>query len=299
MKNIIKCCIPLLIGGAIGMVLRLLVGWWGFLIIFPWIGFSITFGCLVALKRKGIKKDLGRRICLLMVSPLFLFFLGICQRENLQLEEFVFYFLLFVETGLIIRVFIHFCIAKVFGPFIWGRGFCGWTCWTAALVEWLPIKENTKIPVHLTRFRYLALLICFMLPLSFIWLGYDWINMHIQGAGHSGIFALGKPGSLIWFIASNLIYYSLAVWLAFRYKKKRAFCKIACPVSLFMKCQTTVALIQRIPTGNPCTSCGTCNKYCPMDVNAMSYISAGKRVKSSECIQCGICTNVCPRQAIK
>lgn len=187
----------MLIGGAIGMVLRLLVGWWGFLIIFPWIGFSITFGCLLALKCKGIKKDLGRRICLLMVSPLFLFFLGICQRENLQLEEFVFYFLLFVETGLIIRVFIHFCIAKVFGPFVWGRGFCGWTCWTAALVEWLPIQENTKIPVHLTRFRYLALIICFMLPLSFIWIGYDWINMHIKGTGHSGIFTLGKSGSLI------------------------------------------------------------------------------------------------------
>ena len=85
-----KCCIPFLIGAAIGLTLYTLAGWWGFLLIFPWIGFSITLGCLIAIKRKGIKKDLGRRICLLMISPLFLLFLGICQRENLQLDEFVF-----------------------------------------------------------------------------------------------------------------------------------------------------------------------------------------------------------------
>ncbi len=35
-----------------------------------------------------------------------------------------------------------------------------------------------------------------------------------------------------------------------------------------------------------------------MDVDVMSYISQGKKVKSSECIQCGICTNVCPQKAI-
>ena len=108
-----KCCIPFLIGATIGLTPYTFAGWWGFLLIFPWIGFSITLGCLIAIKRKGIKKDLGRRICLLMISPLFLLFLGICQRENLQLEEFVFYLLLFLQTGMIVRVFIHICIAKI------------------------------------------------------------------------------------------------------------------------------------------------------------------------------------------
>lgn len=298
-KEIIKCCIPFFIGAIIGATLYTLAGWWGFLLIFPWIGFSITFGCLLSIKRKGIRKDLGRRICLLMVSPLFLVFLGICQRENLQLEEFVFYFLLFLQTGMIIRVFVHFCIAKIFGPFIWGRGFCGWACWTAAILEWLPIKENNKIPNSLTKYRYLALIISLAIPLSLILLGYDWINLHINEQRHGMLFNYGKPGSLIWFIVSNIIYYILAVWLAFKYRKKRAFCKIACPVSLFMKCQTTVAMIQRAPTENKCISCGTCNRHCPMDVDVMSYISQGKKVTSSECIQCGICTNVCPQKAIK
>ena len=52
-----KCCIPFLIGAVIGLTLYTLAGWWGFLLIFPWIGFSITLGCLIAIKRKGIKKD--------------------------------------------------------------------------------------------------------------------------------------------------------------------------------------------------------------------------------------------------
>lgn len=299
MKTILKCCIPLLIGITIGILLRIFAGWWGFLIVFPWIGFCITFGCLLAIKKKGKEKDFGRRVAMLMAVPLFLLFLGVSQRENLQLEEFVFYFLLFLQTGLIIRVFVHFCIAKVFGPFIWGRGFCGWACWTAAVLEWLPIKENKKIPLHLTHYRYLALAFSLLLPLVFIWLGYDWIKMHINESGGDGIFVSGKPGSLIWFAASNLLYYAIAITLAFKFRKKRAFCKIACPVSLFMKCQTTVALIQRTPTLNTCISCGVCNKNCPMDVDVMGYISQGKRVRSSECIQCGMCTNVCSLDAIK
>lgn len=58
MKDVVKCCIPFLIGVMIGVMLYTLVGWWGFLLIFPWIGFSITFGCLLVIKRKGIKKRL-------------------------------------------------------------------------------------------------------------------------------------------------------------------------------------------------------------------------------------------------
>lgn len=205
-----KCCIPFLIGATIGLTLYTFAGWWGFLLIFPWIGFSITLGCLIAIKRKGIKKDLGRRICLLMISPLFLLFLGICQRENLQLEEFVFYLLLFLQTGMIVRVFIHFCIAKIFGPFIWGRGFCGWACWTAALMEWLPIKENRKTPTHLTRYRYLALIINIGIPLSLVWLGYDWVSMNINELPSDHIWLV--QGSLALSSVSSSAIPSIMVW---------------------------------------------------------------------------------------
>ena len=177
----------------------------------------------VSHKTKRYKKRL--RTHLLMLLPLFLLFLGICQRENLQLEEFVFYFLLFLQTGIIIRVCVHFLIAKIFGPFIWGRGFCGWACWTGAILEWLPIKENKKIPVNLTRYRYISLIISLGIPITLILLGYDWINMHINEQRHNMFLNYGKPGSLIWFIVSNIIYYVLAIWLAFKFRKNVRFAK--------------------------------------------------------------------------
>jgi len=289
--------IPLLIGFAVGLMLRFFVGWWGFLLIFPWIGGWITIGSLISIKRKGKAKDLGRRISILMISPVFLIFLGVLQRENLQIEETVFYILLFITSGVFTRVLIHFAVAKIIGPFIWGRGFCGWACWTAAFLEWLPVKENRPVPVKYTHIRYLAFVISILIPVMFVVLGYDWFSNHIYEDGK--LIQMGKPGALVWFLAGNGIYYLIAILLAFKFKKKRAFCKIVCPVSLVMKAQTTIALVKRTPSGKECISCRVCNINCPMDVDVMSYISAGKKVNSSECILCGKCRNVCVQKAIR
>lgn len=289
--------IPAILGTTLGVVLYLTAGWWGFLIIFPWIGFCISLGCYIASNRKGKQKDLGRRVSILMISPVFLIFLGILQRENLQLEETVFYAYLFLLTGLFIRVMVHYAVAKIFGPLIWGRGFCGWACWTAAILEWLPIKENRAIPEKYTVFRVVTFVMSIAIPIILILLGYDWVTEHVNEEG--GLVQTGKTGALIWFLAGNGLYYIVAIILAFVFRKKRAFCKIACPVSLVMKPQTSIALIQLSPSGNECTSCGTCNANCPMDVDVMGYISRGKKIKSSECILCQMCANVCAKKAIK
>jgi polyferredoxin len=289
----IKHFIPLFIGLLLGFTL----GWWGFRIIFPWIGGWITIGILIALEREGKAKDLGRRISIIMIAPVFLVFLGFMQHENLQIEETVFYTLLFIATGIFTRVLIHYAIAKILGPFIWGRGFCGWACWTAAVLEWLPVKENCPVPVKYTRIRYPVLAVSILIPVLFVLLGYDWVSNHIYEDGKA--ISAGKPGALIWFLAGNGIYYLAAILLAFKFKKKRAFCKIACPVSLVMKAQTSIALIKRTPSGKECISCKACNANCPMDVDVMGYISAGKKVSSGECISCGICGNVCPQIAIR
>lgn len=39
--------IPLLVGLSVSALLYYLVRWWGFLIIFPWIGLSVTTGALL------------------------------------------------------------------------------------------------------------------------------------------------------------------------------------------------------------------------------------------------------------
>jgi polyferredoxin len=97
---------------------------------------------------------------------------------------------------------------------------------------------------------------------------------------------------------SNVLYFAGAVILAYIFQKRRAFCKILCPVSLVMKVPSSIGMIRIRPSGKTCTECGACNKVCPMDVDVMSYIRSGNKVNSTECILCQRCKNVCPVGAI-
>jgi ferredoxin-type protein NapH len=293
MNKNLNAYLAFLIGILIAFLLYFFFHWWGFLLIFTWIGGWITAGNIISLNKKGIKKDIGRKISILMISPVFLIFLGLMQRENLQLEETIFY----IAAGWFTRVLIHFTIAKIFGPFIWGRGFCGWACWTAAVLEWLPISDNKTIPVKYTKFRYVVFLISILVPVIFIYSGYDYYNHQLKENGNL-IGESAKYHQLLWFIFGNGIYYASAIPLAFIFRKKRAFCKIACPVSLVMKIQTVFSIIKRRPTEKKCIECEICNRNCPMDINVMNYIIKSKKISSTECILCGMCVNVCPVSAI-
>ena len=280
--------LPLLIGLLVGALLYFTKGWWGFFIIFPWIGACIALGLFIAAQKPKAKRDQGRRIAILAIAPIFLIFLGIYQRENLQLEQTVFY----LAAGAFSRVLIHYTVAKVLGPLIWGRGFCGWACWTAAILEWLPIQENRPIPKSHARFRWLFLLASLLIPLLFIWSGYDYRQAQIYESG-------GKFHQLVLFAVGNGFYYITAIILAFRFGKKRAFCKIACPVSLIMKIPAQYARIRIRPSGISCIGCGQCSRNCPMDVDVMAAIRSGKPLQSTECILCGACRHICPVGAIQ
>ncbi|OGQ78620.1 MAG: 4Fe-4S ferredoxin [Deltaproteobacteria bacterium RIFOXYA12_FULL_58_15] len=288
MKYSLSKLIPFGIGIAVATITYASVGWWGFWLVFPWIGGWITIGNFLAARKKGKKKDIGRRVSILAASPIFLVFLGVIQHENLQLEETVFY----LYAGVFSRVLIHYAIAKIFGPLIWGRGFCGWACWTAAILDWLPIKGNKPIAKGYTWLRYPVLAASLLLPWAFIQTGYNYTTLHIDER-------LGKFDQLIWFLVGNALYYIVAIALSFVFKKKRAFCKIACPVSLVMTPTTALARLKRRPSGEECNGCEACNKQCPMDVDVMTPIMNGKPVTSTECIYCGICKHVCPTNAIK
>ena len=147
--------LPFLIGCGVAILLYFTVGWWGFLAIFPWIGFSISLGIFIMRPLPPARKNLGRRIALLMIMPMLLLFVPIINHENFQLEGIV----LLILAGFLGKGVIHLAIAKVFGPLIWGRGFCGWACWTAAVLEWLPIKKSGPIPRHFKNLRFAALAI--------------------------------------------------------------------------------------------------------------------------------------------
>jgi polyferredoxin len=233
--------IPLIIGLVVGLILFISIGWWGFLILFPWIGFSISVGIYLRQILPQRKKTLGRRICILLIVPALLIFVPLVNRENFQLEGVM----LIVLAGCFSKGFIHYAVAKLFGPLIWGRGFCGWACWTAAVLDWLPVSKKGAISPSLWNLRYLALIVSIALPLYLVLvLSYD-----VQGD------YIGKA-ELGWMIGGNLVYYLIAVPLAYWFKDRRAFCKVVCPVSLVMKVPSKYARIRIKPSENKCERSG-------------------------------------------
>jgi hypothetical protein len=92
---------------------------------------GVGVGLYIILPRK--KKPSGRRFAQLLVGIYLLLFLGIIMKENMQLEGFFFYLL----TGLFSGSVIHYLVAKIAGPVLFGRGYCGWSCWTTMVLDYL------------------------------------------------------------------------------------------------------------------------------------------------------------------
>ena len=294
-KEYTHCLAPLLIGTVLSVSMGLTI-WVGFFFVFIPIGLSVSVGFFLSVRYKN--PNLGRKISLSVISLVFLVFLGIMQRENMQIEETVIYLAYFISTGIFTRVLIHYAIAKVFGPLIWGRGYCGWACYTAALLEWLPIKENKTIPKKYTYIRLPVLIVSLLIPFILVQSGYDYMTKHIDSSINDYFIESKKYEQFIWFLAGYILYYIIGIISAFAFKKKRAFCKVFCPVSLIMKLPSRFSLIKIKPSGNKCTKCGKCNEVCQMDIDVRKYIENGQKVLSTECVFCRNCINICPTKAI-
>lgn len=238
---------------------------------------GVGVGLYIMLPRK--KKPFGRRFAQLLVGIYMLGFLGLLKKENMQLEGFFFYLL----TGVFAGSVIHYIVAKVFGPVLFGRGFCGWACWTAMVLDFLPHKlnPNGRHAARWEKVRYLHFVVslCLILILWFLF------RYRLALIDHSG---------LLWLVVGNVFYFASAILLAFILRDNRAFCKYLCPITAILKTTSRFALLKIEGDREKCTQCGTCVKACPMNINIMEYINNGQRVLSTECIFCLMCTTVCP-----
>ena len=72
-----------------------------------------------------------------LVGMYMLVYLGLICQENMQIEGFWYY----LFTGVFEAATIHYAIAKIFGPLLFGRGWCGYACWTAMVLDFLPYKN--------------------------------------------------------------------------------------------------------------------------------------------------------------
>ena len=104
-----------------------------YLLNFSYIGTSITLGLILF----QFDYRHARRIVQLLVGMYMLVYLGLICQENMQIEGFWYY----LFTGVFEAATIHYAIAKIFGPLLFGRGWCGYACWTAMVLDFLPYKN--------------------------------------------------------------------------------------------------------------------------------------------------------------
>lgn len=103
---------------------------------FSYIGISIALGLALL----AGEKRYARNVAQFLVGSYLLVYLGIICGENMQIEGFWYYLFM----GVFEAATIHYAVAKIFGPFLFGRGWCGYACWTAMIIDLLPFKVRAN-----------------------------------------------------------------------------------------------------------------------------------------------------------
>ncbi|MCI8514374.1 MAG: 4Fe-4S binding protein [Lachnospiraceae bacterium] len=240
---------------------------------FSYIGTAIASGLLLY----EHKKKYARNVVQFAVGLYMLVYLGFFCRENMQIEGFWYYLFL----GVFEAATIHYVIAKIAGPLLFGRGWCGYACWTAMVLDLLPFKTPSAPRKRWGIIRY------FVFGASLIFVGL--------------LFILRVPNKeeIMWrsFIVGNILYYTVGIAMAYKCKDNRAFCKYVCPITLFLKPVSRFSLFRIKVDEGTCISCGKCKKVCPMHVEVPS--NARKKKNATECILCMKCVEECPKGALK
>ena len=243
-----------------------------YLINFTYIGSCLALGILFYSKGNRY----ARNIVQFSIGLYMLVYLGILCNENMQLEGFWYYLFL----GVFEASLIHYAVAKIFGPLLFGRGWCGYACWTAMVLDLLPYKIPEQPRLAIGFIRYIVFLG------SFLFVGTLFL-LHIPN--------MSKV--MFWsFIIGNVLYYGIGIILAYALHDNRAFCKYICPITVFLKSASYFSLLRVKNNVEKCISCGKCIKRCPMDVDMID--NSPKRLHGTECILCMQCIDECPTNAL-
>jgi polyferredoxin len=249
---------------------------------FTYIGLAVAAGLfLTSVMPKRIKQR-GRLVTQFLVGTYMVVFLGLLGKENMQIEGFFFY----LFTGVFAGATIHYLVAKIGGTLFFGRGWCGYACWTVAVLDLLPWKKpkEGRIP-YLGLFRYVHFFGSLVLALLLLFV--------FRNAPEPE-----STGELFWFLIGNLAYYGLGLLLAVVLKDNRAVCKYVCPIPVVQKIGSRFSMMKINIQPEKCVECFACERACPMDIKLLDYMYEGKRILSTECISCSTCIHVCPTDAV-
>ena len=239
---------------------------------FSYIGTSLAIGFFLF----QFQYKHARRVAQFLVGTYMFVYLGLICNENMQIEGFWYY----LFTGVFEAATIHYAVAKIFGPLIFGRGWCGYACWTAMILDLLPYKTPRQPRKKWGFIRYITF------ALSFVFVS----ALFLAQVNH-------MEKIMFWtFLIGNFVYYAVGVMLAFALKDNRAFCKYICPITVFLKPMSYFTLMRVKCDKSKCISCGKCRKVCPMDVDMTD--NSRKRENGTECILCFECVKACPKKAL-
>ncbi len=241
---------------------------------FTYIGAFLALGLVLYIH----KWKHARLVVQLGVGLYMLLYLGVLHRENMQIEGFWYY----LFSGVFEAATIHYAVAKLFGPLFFGRGWCGYACWTAMVLDLLPYRRpQGPRQKRLGVLRYVT----FAASLVFV----------------AALFLLQAPDMdrimFRAFLVGNALYYGVGIALAIGLKDNRAFCKYLCPVTAFLKPMSYFAHIRVKVEESKCVQCGVCRRVCPMDVDMTT--NSRRREHGTECILCAQCIEACPKGALR
>ncbi len=257
---------------AIAVVLWLTLDNIFYLFNFSYIGICLSAGLVLFAK----KLKYARNAVQFAVGLYMLVFLGIINNENMQIEGLWYYLFL----GVFEAAVIHYVVAKIFGPLVFGRGWCGYACWTAMILDLLPYKQ--PVP-RKKKFGYVKYIV-FAFSLTFV------SSLFISRVQNLETIMLWS------FIIGNVVYYIVGIILAYTCRDNRAFCKYVCPITVFLKPMSYFSVIRVKNDTSKCISCNKCKKVCPMEVDMVS--NSRKRKNATECILCSKCVEACPTKSL-
>jgi len=239
---------------------------------FTYIGTCLALG----ISLYTAKRPYARTAVQFAVGLYMLVYLGIISRENMQLEGFWYY----LFGGVFEAAVIHYAVAKIFGPLLFGRGWCGYACWTAMVLDLLPYKTPQKPQKNLGFLRLI------MFACSLLFTG----TLYMLHVSHMERIMFRS------FLIGNAVYYTAGISLAFAWKDNRAFCKYLCPITVFLKPASYFSLLRVKNDTDKCISCGKCRRVCPMQVEVSD--NARSRKNGTECILCLKCVEECPQKSL-
>ena len=187
-----------------------------------------------------------------------------------------------------------------------GRVVCGFLCpfgWIQELLNRIPGRK-LRVPERADRklrlFKYgILLLFVLALPMFAVdafGLGTPWFCKWICPAGtlEGGIPLVAANESLRAGLGFTFWWKILLLLLTivFSMLVYRPFCRYVCPLGAFYALFNRWSLSQLACDRDRCTSCGSCERACPMEVDVL------RDPNSPECIRCGRCIHACPEGAI-